>query len=179
MFFNEHGLLPKGEHECTIEDLRHSLLVKGPSNEEYWDVEWRAKLINQLEIMVAQLWQVGISNIYIDGSFVEQKAHPNDIDGYFECNVIDLATGDLERKLNALDPYKIWTWDNSSRKPYRGYTKKQLPMWHHYRVELYPHFNQPTEIKDEFGNDQQFPAAFRKTRDSFLPKGIVKVIKKG
>ncbi|WP_052473986.1 DUF6932 family protein [Jeotgalibacillus alimentarius] len=87
-----------------------------------------------------------------------------------------MTSGELERKLNALDPYKIWTWDSSSRKSYQGFTKKQLPMWHKYRVELYPHFGQPSGILDEYGHQQQFPAAFRKTRDSFLPKGIVKII---
>jgi hypothetical protein len=35
---------------------------------------------------------------------------------------------------------------------------------HKYRIELYPHFGQLSGIKDEFGNDQQFPAACRKTR---------------
>lgn len=96
---------------------------------------------------------VGIDEIYINGSFVENKAHPNDIDSYFECDVMELATGELQRKLNGLDPYKIWTWDNKSRKPYRGYMKKQLPMWHRYRVELYPHFGQPSGILDEYGNE--------------------------
>jgi hypothetical protein len=42
--------------------------------------------------------------------------------------------------------------------------KWQLPMWHRYRVELYPHLPQPGGIKDEFGNDLHFPAAFRKCR---------------
>ncbi|MGV8122695.1 MAG: hypothetical protein AB2L14_23285 [Candidatus Xenobiia bacterium LiM19] len=51
-------------------------------------------------------------------------------------------------------------------------------MWHKYRVELYPHFGQLSGIRDEFGNDLQFPAAFRKTRGaSPLQKGIVKIIK--
>lgn len=140
-------------------------------------MKWRLFLVDNLELMVQELWEVGIDQIYIDGSFVEEKAHPNDIDGYFECDLMELATGELERKLNALNPYKIWTWDNNSRKSYRGFTKKQLPMWHRYRVELYPHVGQPSGILDEYGNQQQFPAAFRKTRDSFLPKGIVKIIK--
>ena len=30
---------------------------------------------------------------------------------------------------------------------------------------------------DESGNEQMFPAAFRKTRDTFLPKGIIQIIK--
>lgn len=52
-------------------------------------------------------------------------------------------------------------------------------MWHKYRVELYPHHGQPSGIVDEHGNQQQFPAAFRKTRDTFLLKGIVKIVKGG
>ena len=53
-----------------------------------------------------QLWQINITEIYIDGSFVEKKAHPNDIDGYFECDYLELANGDLQRNLNILDKYK-------------------------------------------------------------------------
>lgn len=177
MNFNKDGLLPPGDYALTLNGLRASILVRGPQNDTPWDVKWRLFLVDNLEALVQQLWDIGIDQIYIDGSFVEEKAHPNDIDGYFECDLMELATGELERKLNALDPYKVWTWDSSSRKPYRGFTKKQLPMWHRYRVELYPHFGQPSGILDEHGHEQQFPAAFRKTRDSFLPKGIVKIIK--
>ncbi len=176
MFFNENGLLPPRDYELTLNQLRESILIRGPKSDKPWDIKWRLFLVDQLEALVQQLWEVGIDEIYIDGSFVEEKAHPNDIDGYFECDLMELATGELERKLNALDPYKIWTWDSHSRKPYRGYTKRQLPMWHRYRVELYPHFGQPSGIFDEYGNHQQFPAAFRKTRDTFLPKGIVKIM---
>jgi hypothetical protein len=50
-------------------------------------------------------------------------------------------------------------------------------MWHFYRVELYPHFGQLTGISDEFGNDLQFPAAFRKSRTEHRQKGIVKLLK--
>nr|WP_018921998.1 hypothetical protein [Salsuginibacillus kocurii] len=83
----------------------------------------------------------------------------------------------MQYQLDALDPYKIWTWDSNSRKPYKGFTKKQLPMWHRYRVELYPHYGQLSGIVDEYGHQQQFPAAFRKTRDTFHQKGIIKIIK--
>jgi hypothetical protein len=67
-----------------------------------------------------------------EGSFAEDKDHPNDIEGYFECGLKEPMIGELERKLNLLDPSKVWTWDPSSRKPCRGYPKKQLPMWHRY-----------------------------------------------
>lgn len=138
MEFNEFGLLPPGDYILTIPGLKESLLVKGPGNGTPWDSKWRLYLVEQLEKMVQQLWNVGITEIYIDGSVVENKAHPNDIDGYFECDVRDLET--LIRELNIGEPDKIWTWDSRSRRPYRGYTKKQLPMWHKYRIELYPHY---------------------------------------
>jgi hypothetical protein len=70
------------------------MLVEGPE-EGYpdWDSEWRMKLVENLEIMIGQLRRVGITEIFVDGSFVEDKDHPNDIDGYFECDVVEFATG--------------------------------------------------------------------------------------
>lgn len=174
--FNDKGLLPPGDYEMTLDEIRKSILVLGPIDEPKWDSAWRRKLVNNLEIMVNQLISAGIEDIYINGSFVQQKLHPNDIDGYFVCNVKDFATGSLQRQLNLLEPDKIWTWDPRSRRPYKGYTKKQLPMWHKYRVELYPHYNQSSGICDKFGNQLQFPAAFRVERYTFEPKGIVKIL---
>lgn len=37
--------------------------------------------MDNFEALVNQLWQVGVSEVYIDGSFAEDKNHPNDIDG--------------------------------------------------------------------------------------------------
>lgn len=105
------------------------------------------------------------------------KSAPKDIDGYFVCEIMRLAKGDLARELNALDPYKIWTWDNKSRRYDKNSAKLQLPMWHRYKVELYPEVDKPSGIRDQYGNMLKFPAAFRQTRDTFLPKGIVKIIK--
>jgi hypothetical protein len=56
-------------------------------------------------------------------------------------------------------------------------TKLQLPLWHKYRVEMYPHFGQPTGIHDKYGNNLLFPAAFRKSRIDHRPKDTVQVIK--
>ncbi len=112
----------------------------------------------------------------MDGSFVEDKDHPNDIDGYFVCDRGYLISGDLERDLNLLDPYEIWSWDPDSRYPFPGYPKLQLPMWHTYRVELYPHFGQGTSgITDQFGHELDFPSAFRISRRNNFPKGIIKI----
>ena len=175
--FDEFGLLPPGDYPLTLAELRQSsLVVPSEGSSKDWDAIWRARLVDNLGVMTNQLWMVGVTNIFIDGSFVEEKDHPNDIDGYFECELAYLASGALQQDLNKLDPNKVWTWAHASRTPYANSTKKQLPMWHFYRVELYPHFGQSSGIKDLFGNDLQFPAAFRKSRTEHRQKGIIKLL---
>jgi hypothetical protein len=175
--FTADGVLPPGDYPLTLAGLRASHLVTGHGvGSPTWNAAWRATLADHLEMLVRQLWQVGIDRIFINGSFVEDKDHPNDIDGYFECDLLYLASGQIERDLNALDPHKVWTWAPASRRPDPDSAKAQLPMWHLYRVELYPHVGQLTGIRDEFGNELQFPAAFRLSRRSYQPKGIVQLI---
>lgn len=82
--FDPLGLLPPGDYELTFEELRRSSLVVGPGNgDTTWDATWRESLVGNLEVMTRQLWQVGVRDVFADGSFVEEKDHPNDIDGYF------------------------------------------------------------------------------------------------
>jgi hypothetical protein len=176
--FSANGLLPAGEYVLSIEALRASTLVVGsddPGVARTWDSVWREYLVGQLEILVAQLRAVGITEIFVNGSFVENKDHPNDIDGYFACDWHRLASGELTRELNLLDPHKVWTWDPALRRPYRGYPKRQLPMWHQYRVELYPHTGQFSGIRDQYGNELTFPAAFRRCRRTGGQKGIIRL----
>ena len=176
----EDGLLPPGDYEVSLDELRESALVVGPRTSAHpaWDTLWRKHLVDNLEILVYQLWRVGVTEVFIDGSFTEDKDHPNDIDGYFVCDLMRLASGELQRELNLLDPHKVWTWDPSSRRPCRGYPKRQLPMWHQYRVELYPHFaGLPSGIRDEHGNEMEFPSAFRRSRRDGKPRGVIKIRK--
>ena len=170
--FTEQGLLPAGDYTLTLEQLRGSPLVLGGSGSQDWDSDWRKLLLDNLAVMIAHLRRVGVSEIFIDGSFVESKPHPNDIDGYFVCDPLRLYDGLLEAELQQLDP--IWTWDPSRRYATRSSGKRQLPMWHKYRVELFPHVGQGSGILDQFGNELEFPSAFRQTRD-FQPKGIVRI----
>jgi len=179
--FTPDGLLPAGDYEVTFAELRQSVLVLGPGDpREYpsWDGVWRAKLVDNLETLRRQLWRAGIREVYADGSFAEDKDHPNDIDGYFVCDLARLRSGQLERELNLMDPHKVWTWDPASRRPYRGYPKRQLPMWHRYRVELYPHvpgLGIGSGIRDRHGHELEFPSAFRQSRRDGTPRGIVKL----
>ena len=176
--FTADGLLPPGDYTLSLADLRNSILVLGPTGRHAisgWDVEWRLQLVENFGILCRQLWTIGITEIFADGSFAEDKLHPNEIDGYFESELSQLASGELQRELNKLDPYKVWTWDPASRKPCRGFPKRQLPMWHVYRVELYPHVGQLSGIRDRFGNELEFPSAFRQTRGESLAKGIIRI----
>lgn len=176
--FDDRGLLPPGDYEVTFEELRNSILVNGSSlkKSNNWDSKWRLKLIDNCEILVNQLYQIGITAIFLNGSFVEEKDHPNDIDGYFECDFSEFVSGQVQRELNKIDKHKVWTWDKNARRVYRGYLKKQLPMWHIYRVEFYPHYGNPSGLTDEHGNPMTFPAAFRCKRSNGIPKGIVKIV---
>jgi len=175
--FNGQGLLPEGDYEVTFDELRASTLVTGPvPGSDNWDSEWRLKLIDNCEKLVNQLYQVGITEIFLNGSFVEEKDHPNDIDGYFECDFSEFVSGHIERELNKIDEHKAWTWDKKERRAYRGYVKKQLPMWHIYRVELYPHYGNLSGLTDQHGNPLTFPAAFRCKRSNGTPKGIIKIV---
>ncbi len=175
--FNNSGLLPPGDYPLTIAELHRSQLVTGPRRSSNWDEPWRSQLVKNLALLAEQLWSVGIEEIFIDGSFLEEKDHPNDIDGYYVCEPERIGSGELENALNALDPHRCWTWDFASRRPYPGFAKWQLPMWHAYRVELFPHYGQLSGIRDEYGHELEFPAAFRKRRDSYEPKGIVRLLK--
>lgn len=176
--FTNDDVLPCGDYALTLAELRQCHLVSGVHSDSLtWNVSWRDRLVTNLSIIVRQLWQVGIDQIFVDGSFVENKDHPHDIDGYFEVDERRLVTGQLQGELNAVDPYQTWTWDHRFRRPDPNSTKLQLPMWHQYRVEMYPHFGQSSGVADQYGNPLQFPAAFRKSRSDDRPKGIVKVIK--
>ena len=56
------GPLPPGDYELTLEELAASLLVVGPDDKESyrtWDAAWRGRLVENLGVMVRQLWQVG------------------------------------------------------------------------------------------------------------------------
>ena len=178
--FTTDGVLPPGDYALSLEQLAESILVLGPGpprDHLVWDATWRLVLVANLRVMIEQLRKVGVDEIFIDGSFVEDKDHPNDIDGYFACDPMHFAIGRLEQELNLIDPAKCWTWDHKSRRAYRGYPKLQLPMWHACRVELYPHFSGRLAGTDGHGNALEFPAWFRQRRADGRAKGIIQITK--
>jgi hypothetical protein len=100
--FSSDGLLPPGIYPLTLAGLRSSFLVTGDRvASRTWDEAWRGQLVDNLGTLAGQLWTVGITDIFVDGSFVEEKDHPNDIDGYFTVDLRRVVSSNLERDLNA------------------------------------------------------------------------------
>ena len=179
--FENDGRLPPGDYEASFTELRQSPLVLGPpdrTNYPAWDRAWRSRLVDNLETMTRQLWQVGVREIYADGSFTEDKDHPNDIDGYFVCDFAQLISGDLARQLNRIDPFKVWTWDPASRMPYRGYPEKATSY-----VAQVSDRTVPARTRNGYWQWDSRPiwsgarvsSAFRQSRRDGKPRGIVKI----
>jgi len=171
--FTSEGVLPPGDYPLTLDELKKSALVVGPDGHPGWDHAWRSQLVDNLGILVGHLWQVDIQEIFADGSFTQDKGHPGDIDIYFLCDIKEFVTGMLAYRLNIVSGNKrIWSWAPEDRKPDSS-GKPQWPMWHRFHIDVWPHFGQ-TAGRDVYGNELQFPAYFRQTRDG-KPRGIVKI----
>jgi hypothetical protein len=173
--FNELGFLEPGDYELTFQEIQESILVR-EGEISYWDESWRRFLIGNCEVLVKQLWQVGIQDIFIDGSFVTDKGRPEDIDGYFVLNDLDEML-DLQSQLNDLDPYCCWTWHPEDRIYPDDDGSFHFPMWRYYRVELFPDcLGAYTGLNYPDGRRLKFPQLFRVTRN-FETKGIIKIVK--
>ena len=72
--FQPNGMLPPGDYEVSLEELRTSVLVLGPDHRSStWDSAWRGLLVDNLEVLCKQLWKAGIFDIFVDGSFAEER----------------------------------------------------------------------------------------------------------
>ncbi|MBN1959409.1 MAG: hypothetical protein JW841_00560 [Deltaproteobacteria bacterium] len=175
--FNTNGMLPPGDYAMTIEELRSSILVirSYDCDDSSWDYDWRLHLVEQLDVLCGNLWDVGITDIFVDGSFATTKSHPGDVDGYFLCE-FDLFLSQQLPRLIAIDE----AWDLNRRIPDMHGKFKPL-MWHRYHVELYPQFHPPfecltTAALGSSGTPVLFPEFFRHTR-SGEARGIIRIIK--
>lgn len=73
--FGEQGYLPPGEHLATWQDLQ----------DRFGESPHRRRLLRSLATVVDALRQRGVSNIWIDGSFVTDESRPRDIDVIYEA----------------------------------------------------------------------------------------------
>lgn len=181
--FSEEGVLPPGEYSMTLDQLKTSMLVNGPTEDlpEGWEQAWRLELVENLKIMVEQLRQEGITEIFIDGSFATDKPKPGDIDGYFVVKKPDETPGwkfeeELCERLNRRDPHKVWTWKDADRKKPVPTSKGQLPMWWQYHVEFWPEYGQWSGQIHPVTQKQLTHAELFRITKTGIDKGIIRLL---
>lgn len=184
LHFDENGLLPAGEYPMSLDDLEQSILVTGEEEiEGAWDTKWRLKLVKNLRVLVKQLWDEGITDIFIDGSFATDKLRPGDIDGYFVVEKPEeMIDSDFENelciRLNKHDEYNVWTWKDKDRKRPSEAEKGQLPMWWQYRVEMWPEYGQWSGQIHPITEEKLTHAQLFRVTKQGEEKGIIKLLKK-
>jgi hypothetical protein len=176
--FNASGVLPPGDYVLTFAQLQDSMLVKGSkTGARNWDTQWRGFLASNLRSVANTLWELGVEYLVIDGSFVEQKDRPNDIDAYFPISRESWVSRKVELGLNRKRSEQVWTWDPDNR--YKSKDPRaphpKLPFWHKYRIDLWPDFGQGAIDHEHLGL-LTFEKAFRRTRGGD-PKGVVKIFR--
>lgn len=103
--FDENGNLPPGVHWCEWEEFK----------ERFGTNSTRRRMIDGLELALAQLKAANCRTIYINGSFVTSKPKPGDFDACWEPEDVDY---DYLRK-NA--PKLVNNLDRSAQKSqYKG-----------------------------------------------------------
>lgn len=80
--FDEFGLLPVGQHPCTLHELKQRFC---------WNSH-RNRLLDGFERYLAQEWAaIGVQcPIYVDGSFTRSKQEPDDIDIVFDLSSLPI-----------------------------------------------------------------------------------------
>jgi hypothetical protein len=82
--FNDNGKLPQGVHEASWEEFV----------ERFGATEYRHRLLQGLKEALKALRVAGCRRVYIDGSFVTAKDIPNDWDGCWDMEGVDLRALD-------------------------------------------------------------------------------------
>lgn len=139
--FEPTGYLPEGIHECTLDDFF----------QKFMNTPWRSKFKQGLMQLISDLNSIGVSIIYIDGSFVTNKRLPNDMDICWEDIGIDYPAA---QKMHPI----LFDWT-----PPR--TKQQLK----YGADVFP------ARLYEGGSNLYFLDFFQCIKYSSEKKGIVKI----
>ncbi len=164
------AVLPPGDHTLVLTELRQSMLVVGPRPlPQGWDASWRLELVERLALRVANLQNIGVAELFLAGSFVQNNPVPGDIDGYYM--VSPAAWLRVQRPhLMTIDPLLANVSDHSTwvYSPEKGEPRPQL--WHVARLELFP-------VPDTPANrlPGAIPQFFRLSRQG-KPKGLIRIV---
>lgn len=79
--FEETGNLPPGIHTASWEE----------ACERFGGSDWRRALLDGLHEALLSLRAAGCRKVYLNGSFVSNKPHPNDFDGCWDVDGVRAA----------------------------------------------------------------------------------------
>ena len=134
-----------------------------------WDASWRRELVDRLAVRMANLKLVGITELFLAGSFVQNNLVPGDIDGYY---MVDPATWLRVQRplLMTIDPLLATVSDRNTwvYSPEKGELRPQL--WHAARLEL---FYVPDTPANRYPG--AIPQYFRRSRQD-KPKGLIRIV---
>jgi hypothetical protein len=110
---NAHGHLPEGHHHATLSEVETHFA---------YNVR-RREIFRGLTQVLKMLSDHGVSDVYLDGSFVTTKLRPSDVDVVF----IPSATADpsawgilalsRRKELKALHRVDLWPWPSLQPDP--------------------------------------------------------------
>lgn len=133
-------------------------------------MDWRAQLVSNLRVLYGHLAEMGITEVFVDGSFCSDKDRPGDIDGYF---ITDFPAW-LRQQQELIDQDEAW--DLRKRMPDAEGKPKPL-LWHRYHVEMFPVFRLPFTHYSAAGGDPPvtIDRFFHRTRDG-QERGVVQIV---
>lgn len=139
--FESTGYLPEGIHPCTLDEFF----------KKFMNTPWRSKFKQGLMQLIYDLNSIGVSTIYIDGSFVTNKRLPNDMDICWEDTGIDYTAAQTMHPI-------LFDWKFPRKKQQSKYGADVFP------ARLY-----------EGGSKLYFLDFFQNIKYSSERKGIVKI----
>ncbi len=77
--FDPNGNLPAGEYSCTWSEFEN----------RYSTTTHRIQLLTGLRLALADLKNAGCKTVWVNGSFISDKAQPNDYDACWDSRDID------------------------------------------------------------------------------------------
>lgn len=150
-FVDDTGYLPAGVHDATFQQVQ----------QRFGYNMRRVRLLDGLRNVLRQLFEAGIEEVYLGGSFVTKAPLPNDIDGYWVYRKgIDISK---------IDPV-ILSMDVVAMDPFSGRFVRAVKM--RYGVEL---FMDSPNSKIEGKTCREF---FSCSRDG-EPRGVIRIGKEG
>lgn len=167
--FLKNGLLPAGDHEISLSQLEQ-LIRQGPGGGRSWDTDWRLQLLEEFKQRYQQLAALGITEVYIDGSYATDKYRPNDMDVYFVVPR-KLWRTFAEAALKEIDP-EFWRFETVSDPS----GKSGYPMAFLRHIEMFPVYQEHTPAgADCLEMIDPKISFFRTDKWSNRPKGIIKI----